>query len=136
MRLSTTEPRIMSRKRKSQETSSASSYSSSTDSDSREGRKKLKKNDDNEKVQSIMEYLDKKLVNIEWNLKKDLVKKSKKKRIPAIKGEGNKRQFLFTSNLETLVEEASDDLEKGNIDNVKGTLERFENSAKKESNLS
>ena len=53
------------------------------------------------------------------------MKKSKKKRIPAIKGEGNKRQFLFTSNLETLVEEASDDLEKGNIDNVKETLEKI-----------
>ena len=47
------------------------------------------------------------------------MKKSKKKRTPPLKGEGNTRQFSFTSNLETLAEEATDDLEKGNIDSDK-----------------
>ena len=67
--------------------------------------------------------------------KKGSSEKIQKKRIPAIKGEGNKRQFLFTSNLETLVEEASDDLEKGIIDNVKGTLEKIRNQCEERKQL-
>ena len=53
------------------------------------------------------------------------MKKSKKKRTPPLKGEGNTHQFSFTSNLETLAEEATDDLEKGNIDSAKGALEKI-----------
>ena len=61
---------MMSKKRKSPERSSVSSYSSSsTDSDSREGRKRSK-NNENVNTQSIIDYLDKKIINIEKDIKR------------------------------------------------------------------
>ena len=68
VRPSTTK-RMMSKIRKSPERSSVSSeLLSTTDSGSREGRKRSK-NNDNVNTQSIIDYLDKKLINIERNKK-------------------------------------------------------------------
>ena len=63
------------------------------------------------------------------------MKKSKKKRTQSLKGEGNKRHFSFTSNLETLAEEATDDLEKGNIVSAEEALEKIQHQREERKQL-